>query len=121
MMLLTTSRRPRRERSPVSMAMRKDCLDCSQSRCSAPFNRVTMNSVIEKGSNVPETTDAVFEGIVAIATHRKWGNPQGFSCSQSQDIPCSTLPECESLQKEKQVMPRCPLGSKFSPELPVHC
>ena len=60
MMLLSTSRSPGRERSPVSMAMRKDCLDCIQSRCSAPSNRVTMNSVIEKGSNVPKTTDAVF-------------------------------------------------------------
>ena len=48
-----------------------------------------------------------FEGIVSIASHRKWGNLQGSSCSHSQDIPCSTLPVCESLQKEKQVMPRC--------------
>ena len=60
MMLLTTSRSPRRERSPVSTAMRRDCLDCIQSRCSAPFNWVTMNSVIENGSNIPKTTDAVF-------------------------------------------------------------
>ena len=59
-MLLTTSRRPGRERLPVSMALRRDCLDCIQSRCSAPFNLATMNSVIEKGSNVPNTTDAVF-------------------------------------------------------------
>ena len=57
MMLLTTSRRPGRERSPVSMARRRDCLDCIQSRCSAPFSLTTMNSVIEKGSNVPNTTD----------------------------------------------------------------
>ena len=60
MMLLTTSRRPGRERSPVSMAMRGDCLDCIQSGRSAPFNRLTKNSVIEKGSKVPETTNAFF-------------------------------------------------------------
>ena len=62
-----------------------------------------------------------FEGIVSIASHRKWGNLQGSSCSHSQDIPCSTLPVCESLQKEKQVMPLCPPRSKSSPELPAHC
>ena len=60
MMLLTTSKRPERERSPVSMALRRDCLDCIQSRCSAPFNRATMNSVIEKGAKVPKITDAAF-------------------------------------------------------------
>ena len=121
MMLLTISTRPGRERSPASMAMRGDCLDCIQSRCSAPFNRVTMNSVIEKEFEVTKTTDAVFGGIVLIASHRKWGNLQGSSCSHSQDIPFSSLPVCESLQKEKQVMPRCPPRSKSSPELPAHC
>ena len=59
-MLLTTSTSPGRERSPVSIALRRDCLDCIESRCSAPLRRVTMNSVIEKGSSVPNTVEAVF-------------------------------------------------------------
>ena len=120
-MLLTTSRRPGRERSPVSMALRRDCLDCIQSRCSAPFNLATMNSVIEKGSNVPNTTDAVFAGIASTISHRKPGNLQGSSCSHCQVTPCSTQRMCESLQQEKQVMPRCPLRSRSCPEMPAHC
>ena len=59
-MLLTTSTSPGKERSPVSIALCKNCLDCIQSRCSAPLRRVTMNSVIENGSSVPNTTEAVF-------------------------------------------------------------
>ena len=60
MMLLTTSTSPGTERSPVSIALRKDCLDCIQSRCSAPLSLVTMNSVLGKGSTVPNTVEAVF-------------------------------------------------------------
>ena len=59
-MLLTTSTSPGRERSPVSIALRKDCLDCIQSRCSAPLSLLTMNSIIKNGSSVPNTTEAVF-------------------------------------------------------------
>ena len=62
-----------------------------------------------------------FEGTVFLAAHQKWGNLQGSLCSHSQEIPCSTLPVCESHHKEKQVIPRLPLRSKFSAELPVHC
>ena len=59
-MLLTTSTSPGRERSTVSIALRKNGLDCIQSQCSAPLSRVTMNSVIEKGSSIPITVEAVF-------------------------------------------------------------
>ena len=125
MTLLTTSRRPGRERSPVSMAMRRDCLDCIQSRCSAPFNRVTMNSVLEKGLKKGLMSQKqlmqFLEDIVSIASHQKRGNLKGSLCSHSQDTPCSSLPVCESHQKEKQVMPRCPLRLKSSPKLPVYC
>ena len=121
MMLLTTSRRPGGERSPVSMAMRGDCLNCIQSRCSAPFNRVTMNSVSEKGLMSQIPLMQFFEGTVSITAHQKLGNLQGSLCSHSQDTPSSSLPVCESHQKEKQVMPRCPLRSGFSPKLLAHC
>ena len=122
MMLLTISRRPGREQLPVSMAMRTDCLDCIQSQCSAPFSRVTKRTPsLKKGLMSQRPLMQSFEGTVSIAAHQKWGNLQGFLCSHSQNIPCSTLPVCESHQKEKQVMPRCLLRSKSSSELPTHC
>ena len=62
-----------------------------------------------------------FEGTVSIAAHQKWSNLQKSLCSHSQDTTCSSLPVCESHQKEKQVMPHCPLRSEFSPDLPAHC
>ena len=49
-MLLTTSTRDGIDSSPVMMARRTLDRDIIQSRCSAPFRRVTINSVIEKGS-----------------------------------------------------------------------
>ena len=121
MMLLTTSRSPRRVRSPVLMAMRRDCLDCIQHRCSAPLNWVTMNSVIEKGSNVQKTTDAVFEGTVLEAAHQKWDILQASFGSHSQDTPCCSPPVCQSRQKENRVMLRSPLRWEFSPKLQAHC
>ena len=62
-MLLTTSTSPKWRR-PVSIALRRDCLDCIQSQCSALLRQVTMNSVIKKGSSVPKTADAVFVSSV---------------------------------------------------------
>ena len=52
-MMLTMSTSPGREKSPVSIAFRRDCVNCIQSRCPAPLRRVTMNSVIEKRSSMP--------------------------------------------------------------------
>ena len=120
-MLLTTSRRPGRERSPISMALRRDCIDCIQSRGSAPFNLATMNSVIEKGPMSRTLPMQFFAGIASTILHRKPGILQGSSCSHCQGTPCSTQLMCGSLQQEKQVMPRCPLRSRSCPELPAHC
>ena len=71
-MLLTTYASPGRDRSPVSIARRKDCLDYIQSQCSAPLSRVTMNSVIKKGSSVPNTVEAVFVGSVWATWRQIW-------------------------------------------------
>ena len=60
MMLLTTSTRDGIDSSPVMMARRRLYRDIIQSRCSAPFRRVTINSVIEKGSKDPKTEDETF-------------------------------------------------------------
>ena len=59
-MLLTTSTRDGIDSSPVMMARRRLVRDIIQSWCSAPFSRVTMNSVMEKGSNDPKTDDGTF-------------------------------------------------------------
>ena len=59
-MLLTTSTRDGIDSSPVMMARRRLDREIIQSRCSAPFRRVTINSVIERGSNDPKTEDDTF-------------------------------------------------------------
>ena len=59
-MLLTTSTINGIDSSPVMMARRRLDLDIIQSRCSAPFRRVTIDSVIEKGSKDPKTEDDTF-------------------------------------------------------------
>ena len=51
---------PKRERSPVSIALRRDCLEFIQSRWSAPLRRVTMHSFIIKASTVANFVEAVF-------------------------------------------------------------
>ena len=60
MMLLTTSTRDGIDSSPVMMARRRLDRDIIQSRCLAPFSRVTINSVIEKGSKDPKTEEDTF-------------------------------------------------------------
>ena len=59
-MLLTTSTRDGIDSSPVMMARRRLDRDIIQPRCSAPFRRVTINSVTEKGSKDPKTEDDTF-------------------------------------------------------------
>ena len=59
-MLLTTSTRDGIDSSPVMMARRRLDRDIIQSRFSAPLSRVTMNSVLEKGSKDPKTEDDTF-------------------------------------------------------------
>ena len=59
-MLLTTSRNDGIDSSPVMMAQRRPERDIIQSRCSAPFKRVTVISVIEKRSKDPKTEEDTF-------------------------------------------------------------
>ena len=59
-MLLTTSTRDGINSSPVMMARRRLDRDIIQSQCSASFRRVTINSVIEKGSKDPKTEEETF-------------------------------------------------------------
>ena len=54
-MLLRTSRSDGIDSSPVMMARRRPERDINQSRCSASFKRVIINSVIKKGSKDPRT------------------------------------------------------------------
>ena len=59
-MLLTTSTRDGIDSSPVMIARRRLDRDIVQSQCSKPFRRVTINSVLEKGSKDPKTEDDTF-------------------------------------------------------------
>ena len=59
-MLLTTSTRDGIDSCPVMMAWRRLDRDIIQSRCLATCRRVTINSVIEKGSKDPKTEDDTF-------------------------------------------------------------
>ena len=59
-MLLTTSTTDGIDSSPMMMARRRLNRDIIQSQCSAPFRRVTIYSVIEKGSKDPKTEDDTF-------------------------------------------------------------
>ena len=59
-MLLTTSTRDGIDSSPVMMARQRLVQDIIQSRCSTLFNRVAINSVIEKGSKNPKTEEDTF-------------------------------------------------------------
>ena len=59
-MLQTTSTRDGIDSSPVMMARRRLDRDIIQSRYSTPFRRVTINSVIEKGSKYPKTEEETF-------------------------------------------------------------
>ena len=59
-MLLTTSTSDGIDNSPVMIARRRLVRDIIQLRCSAPFNRVTKNSVIEKGSEDTKTEKDTF-------------------------------------------------------------
>ena len=59
-MLLTTSTSDGIDSSPVMMARRRLERDIIQSQCSAPFRRVTINSVKEKGSKDPKTEEETF-------------------------------------------------------------
>ena len=56
-MLLTTSTSEGINSSPVLMERRRLERDIIQSRCSAPFRRVTTSFVIEKGSKDPKTEE----------------------------------------------------------------
>ena len=59
-MFLTTSTSDGIDSSPVMMARRRLERDIIQSRFFAPFRRVTINSVIENGSNDPKTEEETF-------------------------------------------------------------
>ena len=59
-MLLTASTRDGIDSSPVLMARRRPDRDIIQSQCLAPFRRVTINSVIEKGSKDPKMEEDTF-------------------------------------------------------------
>ena len=80
MMLLTTLTRDGIDSSPVMMTRRRLVRYIIQLRCSALFNRVTINSVIEKGSKDPKTEEDTF----CKHRFRRRRSKMGYSTSLSE-------------------------------------
>ena len=72
-MLLTTSTRYGIDSSPVMIARQRLDQYIIQSRCSAPFRCVTINSVIEKVSKDPKTEEDTFFGYRFKSRRSKMG------------------------------------------------
>ena len=78
-MLLATSSSDGMDSSLVTMAQRRLQGANIQSRCSAPLNLVTRNSVMEDGSKDPKTDEDFFAGIVSGISDQTQGTQQlGF-------------------------------------------
>ena len=113
-MLLTTSTRDGIDSSPVMTARRRPDRDIIQSRCSVPFRRVTMNSVIEKGSKDPKTDEDTF------CKHRFSGrnSKKGYSTSLCEYplsyTPCTCQPAHATRQKSQQGTPNHPLHPQLT-------
>ena len=123
-MLLTTYVSPGREKSLVSIGLPRDCLDCTQSRCSAPLRRVTMNSVIEKGCSVPNKVKAVLLSSVWVNERQKSGSPVILACTRSQDTLCSSRQGCLTSQTWTPEISHCQWHKKFAQVWPgrsQHC
>ena len=71
-MRLTPSRSDGIDSSPVIMARRIPERDIIQSRCSAPFVRVTINSIMENGLKDSRTEKKSFAGIVLGVANQIW-------------------------------------------------
>ena len=111
-MLLTTSTTDGIDSSPVVMARRRLVRDIIQSRCSAPFSHVTMNSVIEKGSKDPKTEeDKRTPSVSIVSGHagQKWDTPPICASTHFPNTPCMCRPVHATLQKLQQGTPNYPL------------
>ena len=122
-MLLTTSTRDGIDSSPVMMARRRLVLDIIQSRCSAPFSRVTINSVMEKGSNDPKTADDTFcrqRLRRRRSKSRKLGILPVCASTHFPSTPCTCLPPNVTHQKSPQGTPNCQQPPQLTPALLPH-
>ena len=104
-MLLTTSTSDGIDSSPVMMARRRLDRDIIRSRCSAPFRRVTMNSVIEKGSKDPKTKDDTFCKHRFRRRRSKMGILPVCASTHFASTPCTCLPPHATRQKSQQGTP----------------
>ena len=87
MMLLTTSTRDGIDSSPVMMARRRLVRDIIQSRCSAPFSRLTRNSVTTGSPERLYTkTQHPHEVIFILESARSKTSPNRIHCLASKEI-----------------------------------
>ena len=119
-MLLTTSTRDGIDSSPVMMARRRLVRDIIQSRCSAPFNRVTINSVIEKGSKDPKTEEDTFCKHRFRRRRSKWDTPPACASTHFANTPYTCQPAHATRQKSQRGTPNYPLQPQPTPAPPPH-
>ena len=108
-MLLTTSTREGIDSSPVMTARRRLVRDIIQSRCSAPFGRVTMNSVMDKGSRTQRRRKTPSADSVRGDAGRKSGIPPACASTHFPSTPCKSLQPHATRQKSKQGTLNCQL------------
>ena len=113
-MLLTTSTRDGIDSSPVMMARRRLDRDIIQSRCSAPFRRVTINSVIEKGSKDPKTDEDTLCKHRFRRRRSKMGYSTNLCSTHFPNIPCMCQPANVTRQKSQQGTPNYPLQPQLT-------
>ena len=112
-MLLTTSTRNGIDSSPVMMARRKLDLDIIQSRCSAPFRRVIINSVNEKGSKTQRRKMTPSANTTSGDADQKWDTPPACASTHFPNTPCTCQPAHAIRQKSQQGTPNYPLQTQL--------
>ena len=80
-----TSRYDGMDSSPVTMARRTPERDIIQSRCSAPFNLMTITFGMEDGSKDQKWKQSLFAGIVSGVSDQKWRTQPASDCTHCQN------------------------------------
>ena len=113
-MLLMTSTRDGIDISPVMMARRRLDRDIIQSRCSAPFRRVTINSVIERDPNIQKRKTTLSANIASGDVDQKWDTPLTCASTHFPNIPCTFHPTLANRQKQQPGTLNHPLQTQLT-------
>ena len=100
-MLLTTLTSDGIDTSPVMIASLRLERDINQSRCTAPFKRMIINSVIEKGSKDPKTEEDTFSMQSFKRRRSNTGYLLACSCTHFPNIRPDCRPTHATNQKQQ--------------------